>query len=64
MRAKSLLRGTKKERKSTKNIGIKLPVIVELTNIDTSSNKNAMDVLKPVFAGYIGHSIHAPSRNE
>jgi hypothetical protein len=28
------------------------------------SNKTAMEVLKPVFSGYIGHLIPMPSRNE
>lgn len=31
---------------------------------NASSNKTVIDVLKPVFSGYIGHLIPAPSRNE
>jgi hypothetical protein len=31
---------------------------------NASSNKTAIDVLKLVFSGYIGHLIPAPSRNE
>jgi hypothetical protein len=31
---------------------------------NVSSNKTTIDVLKPIFAGYIGHLILAPSRNE
>jgi hypothetical protein len=31
---------------------------------NASSNKTAMEVLKPVFSGYIGHLIPMPSRNE
>jgi hypothetical protein len=31
---------------------------------NASSNKTAIDVLKPVFSSYIGHLIPAPSRNE
>jgi hypothetical protein len=31
---------------------------------NASSNKTAMEVLKPVFSGYIGHLIPRPSRNE
>jgi hypothetical protein len=29
-----------------------------------SSNKTAMDVLKPMYSGYIGHLVLPPSRNE
>jgi hypothetical protein len=31
---------------------------------NASSNKTAMDVIKPVFSSYIGHLIPIPSRNE